>query len=525
MTTTQTDPSGLSEATALTEPTECTERTERTELGLLPGERWWGGLAADGPAMPFGVEPHSRDLAVEAGTNQSAPVLVSSAGRYVWSARPFAFAFSGDRLALEGRGVVVRHPGNTLRDAYQAAARAHFPATGVAPARALFTGPQYNSWIQMPYRPSQDAVVAYVRELLDDGLPPGVVMVDDMWSEDYGVWEFAEARFPDPAAMVAELHALGCSVMLWVVPWISPDSAAFRELEPLGLLLRGADGQTVVRRWWNGLSALLDLSRPDAVDWMRTRLRSLQQRYGIDGFKMDGGDLQDYRLDDQAHGYEPVDMVKAWSALGEEFAFNEMRASWATGGRALAQRVQDKPPTWEAVRSLVPTMVAQGLLGMPFTCPDMVGGGEVGSMGEVEVVDQELFVRYAQVAALSPMMQFSLSPARALDDAHLPAVRAAVNLRQSLLPDLMELVDAAAATGEPVVRHMAYHAPGLEDVTDQYFLGPDLLVAPVVEPGATVRSVVLPDGDWRGASGETISGPATVEVPVGIDSIPVFRRV
>ncbi len=156
----------------------------------------------------------------------------------------------------------------------------------------------------------------------------------------------------------------------------------------------------------------------------------------------------------------------------------------------------------------------------------MVGGGEISAVTEQGDVDQEFFVRYAQVAALSPMIQFSISPTRVLDAAHLAAVHEALAVRASVMPLLLDLVAHAAGTGEPVVRPMAYHAEGCDDVTDQFFLGPDLLVAPVLERGAADRRVVLPDGEWLAAdTGETFAGPATVTVPCGLGTIPRFSRV
>src|SRR5690625_6084822 len=73
-------------------------------------------------------------------------------------------------------------------------------------------------------------------------------MFHDMWSGDYGNWQFDPSRFPDPAAMARTLHDWGCHLMLWVVPYISPDSPAFRDLEREGLLLRAADGLPAIRR-------------------------------------------------------------------------------------------------------------------------------------------------------------------------------------------------------------------------------------------------------------------------------------
>ena len=128
-------------------------------LPVPPDEWWWGGAVADGQLMPFGRFSHRRNLATSAGfvnddsrgRNQSAPLLVSSAGRYVWSDRPFTFTFDGaGGLALDGDDVVLGREGNTLASAFRAAAARHFPASNRTPAEQMFTAPQYNTWIEMP---------------------------------------------------------------------------------------------------------------------------------------------------------------------------------------------------------------------------------------------------------------------------------------------------------------------------------------------------------------------------------------
>jgi alpha-glucosidase (family GH31 glycosyl hydrolase) len=500
------------------------------DVPVEEGERWWGGAVADGARMPF-ADGHRHDLGRSAGKrddpedgpNQSAPLLLSSTGRFLWSEWPFAFSLDGGVLRVTGRDLVLDRAGDSLRDAFRAASARFFPASGQAPARAMFTGPQYNTWIEMPYRPTQDAVLAYARRILDDGLPPGVLMIDDCWAEDYGTWRFDRARFPDPRAMVERLHEQGFAVMLWLVPFVSPDSATFRHLEQRGLLIRDVAGEPAVRRWWNGFSALLDLTDPEAIAWLHGELDALIADHAVDGFKFDAGDLHFYRPGD---GADPADFSEAWARAGLRYPFNEYRACWKMGGRPLAQRLHDKPPSWgdDGLASLVAELVAQGLIGHPFVCPDMIGGGLIGAIPAPGGTDQELFVRYAQIAALAPMMQFATLPDRVLDAEHRAALRAALDLRRQFLPRILELVDHAAAAGEPVIRAMAYHADGVADVTDQFFLGPDLIVAPVVRPGARERTVVLPAGGWQDEDGNRFTGPATIAVPAGLDRLPRFRR-
>jgi alpha-glucosidase (family GH31 glycosyl hydrolase) len=196
------------------------------------------------------------------------------------------------------------------------------------------------------------------------------------------------------------------------------------------------------------------------------------------------------------------------------------------GAQPLAQRLHDKPSVWGhgGLASLIPEGIAQGLIGHPFNCPDMIGGGELGSFDHGSPHDQELFVRFAQCSALFPMMQFSLAPWRVLDERHLAAVRAAVRIRQSVNRDLRRLIEHAATTGEPILRPLAYHFPGYETVRDEFLLGEEILCAPVLEPEATRRRVRLPPGAWRDSTGALTSGPADVDVDVTLESLPLWRR-
>lgn len=328
--------------------------------------------------------------------------------------------------------------------------------------------------------------------------------------------------------MVDQLHGLGFSVMLWVVPFVSLDSLTFRNLEKQGLLLRDGQGEVALRHWWNGISAVLDLSNPAAIAWLTDDLDALVANFGIDGFKFDAGDLRDFRADDKT--YSPASRAQqseGWARVGLRYPFNEYRACWRMGGQPLAQRLHDKPPSWgsHGLGSLIPGMLAQAMTGHAFTCPDMIGGGEIGAASGEKVEDQEFFVRYTQVAALTPMCQFSISPGSVLDAEHLAAVKDALAIRRAHLPLIMALVKNAAETGEPVLRPMAYHASGLDDVTDQFFLGPDMIVAPVLERGTSIRRVELPDGVWATPDGDEAQGPGTVEIPVGLTTLPRFIRV
>ncbi len=210
-----------------------------------------------------------------------------------------------------------------------------------------------------------------------------------------------------------------------------------------------------------------------------------------------------------------------WLSLGRRIH----RAMWKMGGQPLAQRLADKGHTWEDLHKLVPQVVAQGLMGYAFTCPDLIGGGDYISFLHRNTLDQDLVVRSAQCHALMPMMQFSVAPWRVLDTDHLIAVQRAVALRQRMTNQLMTLVRQAAQTGEPIIRHMEYEFPnqGLATITDQFMVGSTFLVAPVTEKSQTSRLVHLPKGTWKADDGTVVIGPTRLEIVVPLDRLPFFE--
>ncbi len=497
-----------------------------TSVRLKEGERWWGGAVQDGSQMPFGQGVYERDLRSDLGGNQATPLLLSNQGRYVWSNDPFKLAFNNQFLHLEGGDLRLEEGSHDLRGACREASRRYFPPQGTMPDPIAFAAPQFNTWMEMGYEPTQQGVLDYAQAILDHGIAPGILILDDGWSEDYGDWRFHPGRFPDPAAMTKHLKALGFSVMLWVVPFVSPDSAVARDLAGRGLLLRNSKGEVAIRHWWNGHSAVLDATHPRAIEWFNSKLDHLVETYGIAGFKMDGGDIDAYDAEDLAFApTSPAGHCEAWGRVGLRYPLSEYRASWKLGGGPAIQRLRDKHHRWgrDGLADLIPNGLAQGLVGHAFVCPDMVGGGDIGtSFGTA--IDPELFVRTAQCSALFPMIQLSIAPWRVLDEEHLKYCLEALRLRTRFTPEILDLARHAASTGEPIMRHLAYvHPEGdYEEVADQFLLGNDILVAPVLDPGARSRRVIFPAGTWISDQGERLQDEAEVDAPLG--QLPWFRR-
>lgn len=512
-----------------------------TEIKPLPNEKWYGVYTAkafcntplkDLTFQPYEANENRNDLTKDNRGNQATPLFVSNKGRFIWVDSLFAFEFKDNILFVHStqQNMKATAAGSTLRDAFIAAKDKHFPASGKTPNSLMFTQPQYNMWIELNYYQTQEKVLKYADDVLKNGFPAGTFMIDDNWSNAYGTFEFDSRIFPDPKKMVDELHSKGFRVMLWLTPFISPDSKNFRELNKQGaFVLRKDNKKPMLVKWWDGYSACLDLTKPVAVNWLRAQLKNLQTKYGIDGFKFDAADFDFYTKGSPIFPNEETNttgaaQAEAYVKLGSEFAFNEFRAGWKNGNQPVAMRLQDKRYSWDDLKLLIPDMLSAGIIGHPFTCPDMIGGGLLSDFENIDYTkfDQALLIRSAQTQALMPMMQFSVAPWRVLDTTHLSLAREAALLHSKMGDYIYNLALQAAKDGEPIVRHMEYSFPnqGFESCDDQYMLG-KYLVAPMVEKGYS-RKVKLPKGNWVDEQGKNYKGGQTITIDVPLNRLPFY---
>lgn len=519
--------------------------SENLTVTMLPGEKWWGGLdnphawklTESGGHYTFPMDETTdvaMDFTRETYSNNCVPFFVSTAGRYIWSDETLKAVFKEGVITLESPGkIIFQEAGKTLKEAYMAAAAAHFPPSGKLPPEEFLTRPQYNTWIELMYNQNQEDILKYAHAIADNGFPTGaVLMVDDNWQKYYGNYDFKPERFPDPKAMMDELHGMGFRVMLWVCPYVSPDSPEYRELAKKGyFVLDVKEDRPAIIQWWNGYSAMLDMSNPGARAWMVGKLKEMQTKYGVDGFKFDAGDGASYSpekirvFDGKSYGPKHTEL---WCRMYEDFPYNELRASWKLAGEPIVMRLCDKKADWAAVRGLVPAMLAAGMEGHLFTCPDMIGGGEFTSFLDVDPseIDQEQIVRSCQVHAMMPMMQFSVAPWRILTKENMEICRAAAWKHVELAPYLLEKTKEGTINGVPVARPMEFEFPGqgFEGCNDQYVLGDKYLVAPMLEKG-TSRSVKLPKGRWQDETGRKYKGGKSYEIDVPLDRIPIFTLI
>ncbi len=496
------------------------------------GERFWGGQIDLGTQMPY--QPGAAHDLHNTCDNQVNYLLLSNQGRVIWSEKPFAFTVCEDCIEVQGDGeICVHQAGDTLREASVYAQRHIYPPKRQMMPAPFFDAPQFNTWIELIYLQNQEGILQYARDIVAHGYPAGVLMIDDSWQRAHGIWEFRRDRFPDPMAMMDELHALGFKVMLWVSPFVSPDTPECLKMRREKLLVRVNEKTPAVIPWWNGFSCVLDLSNPAADAWLMEQLTSLMERYGVDGFKFDAG-APFYYLDEYVY-YEPgcsgVKQTQRFTELAARFAYNELRETLNQPHLPCAQRLRDKAPAWQGngLDTLIPNSLAQSLVGYPFICPDMIGGGEYSHFqsGDLSFLDEEMVVRAAQASAMLPMMQYSVAPWRILSKENAQRCLEAALTHQRFAPYILETLEDCLRTGEAVIRPLEYMWPhqGYERINTQFMLGEKYLVAPVLEKGLTRMAVTLPAGRWIADDGQRYEGGQTVEVATPLDRLVWFERL
>lgn len=570
---------------------------ETKVMDILPGEFWWGGTVAQGWRMPVGASDcYVKDLRIESDGNQAAPLLLSTKGRWVWCEDAFKYTFRDGRLTVETGPCPRRKPGgphimdvigadpesrkgmsvvrteyeteeevsrlpnldltcyskksfaaiqtgksgDSLRSAFEYCSKSFFPPKGT-PRLEFFRQPILNTWVELNYNQNEKDVLAYAQSFIDNGVKPGVLMIDCFWQTDaFGPWTYHGDRFRDPKGMSEKLHAMGYKLMLWNAPFVTMDSMVYRKLRQDGGILKdarlrdsgGGVYQGLPIEWWDGYSAVYDPTSPVGRKWYRDTLKRIMRDYGVDGFFFDGGAPYEYLPGDYIacdKNAQPTDLCRAFQSPALDVPFQQLREAWKMGGEPVMNTLRDKHPTWSEMRRCITDMIAAGQLGYPFVVADLVGGGTCGNNGDgVQGLDwqDELFIRHLQIQCLSPLVQFSGSPWRVLSSRAQRIVKKMVDLRERFAPRIVAIAEETGRTGIPMLRSMDFQYPGngYEFVLDQFMMGDDLLVAPVVEGGAKTRQVVLPEGTWRADDGSVVKGPAKVKVTTPLDRLPYFER-
>jgi alpha-D-xyloside xylohydrolase len=401
------------------------------------------------------------------------------------------------------------------------------------------------------------------REHVRRGLPLDVLVCDFFHWPHMGDFRFDEEYFPDPQAMVAELESMGVELMVSVWPQVSLASENYAEMRDANLLVRSESGVDVQMRFQEP-SVFFDATNPAARQYVWEKCRQNYYELGVRTFWLDEAEPEYETYDFAQYRYHLGPNLQIGNlypqlyargfydgqvAAGQSDPVNLVRCAWAGSQRYGALVWSgDISSTWEDFRRQITAGLQMGIAGIPWWTTD-IGGFYDGDPDDEGF--RELLVRWFQWGAFCPVMRLHgyrlpVTPITHADGRpNCPTgadnevwsygeevygiLSTYLHLRERMRPYLREVMRQAHEHGDPVMRPMFYGYPNDErswQVDDQYLFGPDLLVAPVLQPGARQREVFLPGGgSWTElSSGRTFDGGQVVTAEAPLAVIPVFAR-
>lgn len=411
---------------------------------------------------------------------------------------------------------------------------------------------------------TQDEVMSIAQKMKDQQFPFDAVIIDLFWFGDaqHGSWnmgnlDWNKKRFPQPEKMIADLKKQNIKTILIAEPFVLSESFNYKYTQQNKLNAVDKNGDTVgIKEFYFGHTGLLDIFQNKTRDWFWSKYNA-QVKKGVAGWWGDLGepekhpdyvyhnlkDLGQKRLfnADEVHNM----YGHAWSQmLFEKYAAtypNERLFHLNRSGFAGTWRYGSYPwsgdvdRSWDGFRAQLNIMQSMSLSGVPTMHSD-AGGFAMGKR------DPELYMRWLQMAVFTPIFRphGSVNAPEATtasiesepvfyDEPEKTILRKFVQLRYQLMPYTYTAVYEAATRGTPIVRPMFFYDrtdSNLYKANDQYMFGDALLIAPVLEKGATKRRLYLPKGEWYNFwnAAEKRTGGEWIEVNVNAESIPVFVK-
>ncbi|XP_032593783.1 myogenesis-regulating glycosidase isoform X2 [Drosophila grimshawi] len=404
---------------------------------------------------------------------------------------------------------------------------------------------------QMPHQAQRDAlnetiICDYSENAIAIGL--GHIVINEFWQENIGDFTVDRARFPTLKDTIDVLHRRGFKVVFTIQPFISTDSANFKDAVERKLLIYERYSERSIpalTRYKSSSSAgVLDITNNASVPWLLEKLQRLKDEYGVKSFYLDLG--TGYNLPHYYQCRKPLDNPDMYARM--------LTSSLESAGLMAVSTasVVPRPPTflstppanatWEGLRDTLAAVLNYGVIGYPFVLPGAIGGDYLlerpltkmvsfYSLEQPPLPDAELFIRWLQLATFLPAMQFSHLP----DEYHSELVtRVAQELkevRQTVVIALLKkYLSPSMNEGLPLVRPLWMldpHDPACLIVSDEFSVGEELIVAPILDAGREEREVYLPQGVWKdGIDGSLRKGSRWMHgYRVPKDKIAYFRKM
>ncbi|MCI0710163.1 MAG: DUF5110 domain-containing protein [Chloroflexi bacterium] len=398
---------------------------------------------------------------------------------------------------------------------------------------------------------AQESLKQFAKDCATHDIPCDLFHLSSGYTTDdagrRNVFTWNRKRIPDPRAMVDDFHQAHMHLAPNIKPYLLKTHPQYATVAAKGGFIQQADNDSPqISTFWSGGAgeggegAYVDFTSEAGYSWWQEQIQSALLDYGIDAIWNDNNEFEIW--DDAAlcAGFgqaipislaRPLQTLLMGHASYHAVAQNRpqerpfvLSRSGCPGIQRYAQTWSgDNNTSWKSLRYNIPMGLGLSLSGVPNNGHDV--GGFHGPKP-----DAELLVRWVQNGIFH--LRFCIHSWNIDNTATepwmypdvLPLIREAIHFRYRLIPYLYSLLFESAQTGQPIIRPLVYHFPDCPTESFDFMLGPNLLVASVLEPGARERTLYLPAGtkwfDFH--TGEGYVGGQTITVAAPLDRIPLF---
>ncbi|WP_077328133.1 glycoside hydrolase family 31 protein [Virgibacillus siamensis] len=397
---------------------------------------------------------------------------------------------------------------------------------------------------------SEGEVRGLAKNFIKRDIPVDVIHLDIHYMNGYRVFTFDKEKFPDPEKLIRDLGEMGIRVVPIVDPGIKKDAEypIYREGVTDNLFCKYLEGDIYFGNVWPGTSAFPDFTDGKVRGWWGKKHKYYSDM-GIEGIWNDMNEpavFNETKTMDTAVMHRNDGVPAAHRELHNIYGFKMAEATYAgmkehldgkrpflltRAGFAGIQRYAsvwtgDNRSFWEHLQMTLPMVMNLGISGVPFAGPD-VGGF-------AHDTNAELLVRWMQVGAFTPFFRNHSAIGTVYQEPwkfglkNESIMKKYIQMRYKWMPQLYKLFHEASVSGIPVMRPLFLEYPDdakTYNLNDQFMIGDNVIIAPILVPSITDRAVYLPEGNWLNfETGETYAGGQVHLIHAELDELPIFIK-
>lgn len=399
---------------------------------------------------------------------------------------------------------------------------------------------------------SQEEVRELVKTFEEKDIPLDVVYLDIDYMDGFRVMTFKTPNFDDAAGLIGDLKEKGIRTITIIDPGVKVDEEydIFKRGKEGNHFTKKLDGEMFIGAVWPGDSAFPDFSNKDCREWWKSELKKFISEHGMDGIWNDMNEPCVFNNDHKTmletclhnsdngviehkefHNRYGFEMSRCSKEAQEELHPNERgfsmtRATYAGGQRYSSVWTGDNMSLWSQMRMSISMNANLGISGFSFVGNDVSGFGLDSS--------EELFIRWMEMGPFIPIFRNHSNMYTRRQEPWAFGPRAekiakkSIELRYELLPYIYDLYYISHKEGLPIFRPMIMEYEkdmNLLNMREQFMLGENMLVAPVLYEGERSKTVYLPKGIWFNYfTMEKLQGGKWYKLPCELDEILVFVK-